>query len=65
MPVVAAFCLLEADGRYTVRIAPPITVERGEEAEAARQWVSVLEGIVREYPTQWFNFFDVWNPFGR
>ncbi len=64
VPVVAAFCVLEADGRYAVRIAPPVTVERGEEAEAARQWVSVLEGIVREYPTQWFNFFDVWNPFG-
>ena len=65
VPLVAAFCLLEADDRYTVRIAPPVTVERGEEAEAARQWVSVLEGVVREYPTQWFNFFDVWNPFGR
>jgi lauroyl/myristoyl acyltransferase len=64
VPVVAAFCLLEADGRYSVRIAPPVTVERGAEAQAARQWVSVLEGIVREYPTQWFNFFDVWSPFG-
>jgi lauroyl/myristoyl acyltransferase len=64
VPVVAAFCLLQPDDRYAVRIAPPITVERGEEAEAARRWVSVLEDIVREYPTQWFNFFDVWRPFG-
>jgi len=22
----------------------------------------VLEGVVREHPTQWFNFFDIWNP---
>ena len=64
VPVVAAFCLLESDDRYAVHIAPPVTVGRGEEAEAARQWVGVLEGIVREHPTQWFNFFDVWNPFG-
>jgi lauroyl/myristoyl acyltransferase len=62
--VVAAFCLLEPDDRYTVRLAPPVTVERGEEAEAARQWVRVLEEVAREYPTQWFNFFDVWSPFG-
>jgi lauroyl/myristoyl acyltransferase len=64
VPVVAAFCLLEPDDRYAVRIAPPITVERGEEAEAARRWVAILEDVAREYPTQWFNFFDVWSPFG-
>ena len=62
VPVVAAFCLLEPDDRYAIRIAPPVTVERGGEAEAARQWVGVLEDIVRDHPTQWFNFFDVWNP---
>jgi predicted LPLAT superfamily acyltransferase len=22
----------------------------------------VLEEVVREHPTQWFNFFDIWNP---
>jgi lauroyl/myristoyl acyltransferase len=65
VPVVAAFCLLGPDDRYAVRIAPPVTVERGEEADAARQWVGMLEEVVREHPTQWFNFFDVWSPFGR
>ena len=25
-------------------------------------WVGLLEEIVRGYPTQWFNFFDVWTP---
>ena len=64
VPVVAAFCLLEPDDRYAIRMAPPLEVERGGEAEAARRWVGVLEEIVREHPTQWFNFFDVWNPFG-
>jgi lauroyl/myristoyl acyltransferase len=64
VPVVAAFCLLEPDDRYSVRLAEPLTVARGEEAEAARRWVGVLEDVARAYPTQWFNFFDVWSPFG-
>jgi lauroyl/myristoyl acyltransferase len=60
VPVVPAFCVLDADYRYRVRLAPPITVTRGHEQEAARVWVGLLEDIVREHPTQWFNFFDVW-----
>jgi Kdo2-lipid IVA lauroyltransferase/acyltransferase len=63
VPVVPAFCLLGADGRYTIRVAPPIAVERGREEEAARTWAAALEQVVREHPTQWFNFFDVWRPF--
>jgi lauroyl/myristoyl acyltransferase len=64
VPVVAAFCLLQPDDHYAVRLAPPVAVERGAEADAARRWVGVLEEVAREYPTQWFNFFDVWSPFG-
>ena len=39
-----------------------MSVPRGGEEEAARAWVAVLEDLVRERPTQWFNFFDIWNP---
>jgi len=39
-------------------------VERGGEEAAVRAWVALLEEIVRQRPTQWFNFFDVWSPFG-
>jgi lauroyl/myristoyl acyltransferase len=62
VPVVPAFCLLGADHRYTVKVGEPFSVTRGEEVEAARAWVAMLEGVVREHPTQWFNFFDIWNP---
>jgi lauroyl/myristoyl acyltransferase len=62
VPIVPAFCLLDREYRYTVRIGPLIRVEHGNEAEAARTWVGLLEAVVREYPTQWFNFFDVWRP---
>jgi lauroyl/myristoyl acyltransferase len=60
VPLVAAFCVLDSDGRYTVKVVDPIVVRRGSEEDAARAWVSSLENVVRQYPTQWFNFFDVW-----
>jgi len=64
VPLVPAFCLLESDHRYAVRVAEPLNVARGEEEAAARAWIAVLEGVVRQHPTQWFNFFDIWQPFG-
>ncbi len=63
VPIVPAFCLLGADRRYVVHVGEPIPVDRGDEEGAARAWVALLEGLVREHPTQWFNFFDVWRPF--
>ena len=64
VPLLPAFCLLDAQYRYVVKIAEPFTAARGEEEAAAHTWVAALEAIVREYPTQWFNFFDIWEPFG-
>ena len=62
VPMVPAFCVLGADHRYTVKVLPPLWVSRGGEEHAARTWVALLEAVVRERPTQWFNFFDVWSP---
>jgi lauroyl/myristoyl acyltransferase len=62
VPLVAAFCVLRADRRYDVIVLPPMTVVPGEEEDALRRWVAGLEDVVRERPTQWFNFFDVWSP---
>jgi predicted LPLAT superfamily acyltransferase len=41
-----------------------LTVEQGGEDDALRTWVGLLEDAVRRHPTQWFNFFDIWNPLG-
>ena len=65
VPLLPAFCLLDAQYRYVVKIAEPFIAARGEEEAAARTWVGALEAIVREYPTQWFNFFDIWEPFDQ
>src|SRR5262249_44678651 len=64
VPLVSAFCLLERSGRYVVTVGEPIRVARGDEEHAPGVWVARLERVVSERPTQWFNFFDVWNPFG-
>jgi len=65
VPLLPAFCLLDSQYRYVVKIAEPFIAARGEEEAAARTWVAALEAIVREYPTQWFNFFDIWAPLGE
>ncbi len=62
VPVVPAFCLLDPEHRYLVKVAEPLEVARGGAEDAARRWVAILEEIVREHPTQWFNFFDIWSP---
>jgi KDO2-lipid IV(A) lauroyltransferase len=63
-PIVPAFCLLDGDRRYRVLVREPLRVAPGGEEEALRAWVAGLEEVVRAHPTQWFNFFDVWSPFG-
>ncbi len=65
VPLVPAFCVLDESYRYTVKVVAPIVVRRGDEEDAARAWVASLEDVVRRYPTQWFNFFDVWHPLSR
>src|SRR4030095_10758406 len=65
VPVLPAFCTLDGDRRYALRVLPPMTITRGHEEEALAAWVGTLEQIVAAKPTQWFNFFDVWNPLGQ
>ena len=62
VPLVPAFCMLDSDRRYAVTVPEPLTVTAGGEEDALRTWVALLEDTVRRHPTQWFNFFDVWNP---
>jgi lauroyl/myristoyl acyltransferase len=64
VPLLPAFCTLDPDGRYILRVFEPLTIKRGGEEAALRAWVGMLEGLVGQKPTQWFNFFDIWNPFG-
>jgi len=62
VPLVPAFCMLGPDHRYVVTMPEPLMVAAGAEEDALRSWVALLEDTVRRHPTQWFNFFDIWNP---
>jgi lauroyl/myristoyl acyltransferase len=64
VPVVPAFCTLGRDGRYDMTVHPPLVIGRGSEEDALRTWVGHVERLVAARPTQWFNFFDIWNPLG-
>lgn len=61
-PVVPAFCVLGPDLRYELTVCPPLVSRRGSEEDSLRVWVAHLERLVEARPTQWFNFFDIWDP---
>jgi lauroyl/myristoyl acyltransferase len=60
VPIVPAFCVLGADYQYRVIVMDPLHVWAGGERDALAAWVRNLEALVRERPTHWFNFFDIW-----
>ncbi len=60
--VVPAFCMQEGVSRYLVRAYEHFRVENSKEGieRAGRAYVTVLEEFLRQYPYQWFNFYDFW-----
>jgi KDO2-lipid IV(A) lauroyltransferase len=65
VPILPCFVLMESGQRLRVRVAPPIRVERSQDAaadlRAATQAVArAIESAVSEHPDQWFNFYPVW-----
>lgn len=70
VPVFAAFTMKTAAGEYAVRLH---RIDRGGLAETAcgsgvrekagvllDAFVGELESVLREYPEQWFNYYDFW-----
>jgi predicted LPLAT superfamily acyltransferase len=69
-PVYLIFCLAE-DKHYRVFIEPfadPLVLHRGHRHEtlerAITQYAERLEEYCLRAPTQWFNFFDIWEQAG-
>lgn len=66
-PVIPVFVVLEEDGRYATLMDEPIifTGGHGKNAEAVREGMArlaaVFERYIRQYPDQWYNFFEFWN----
>lgn len=64
-PVIPVFVPME-NGKYSTLMDEPIYFKggHGQHNEAIRkgmeQLVSVFERYIRQYPDQWYNFFDFW-----
>lgn len=68
-PIIATFSVQLDRCSYLFWAEPPVHVafERGrDKQEQLEEWAAAyaaqLERIAREYPYQWFNFYDFWNP---
>jgi hypothetical protein len=66
--LIATFSLQLGPARYRFFARPPVQLAfaRGQTREQQlRGWVETyvleLEALVRQYPYQWFNFYDFWD----
>ena len=64
VPVIALFVLKISSLRYRIHvIRVPVSQEGNKRAQInqmARSFAVILEGIVKKYPEQWFNFYPFW-----
>lgn len=64
VPVLCVFVMKEGRRKYKVlleRLSTPEAATRQERIQAlADAYASLLEAVVRQYPHQWYNFYDFW-----
>jgi len=65
-PIIPAFCVQEADGRFTLYVEEAIKIDRdapyAEKVDAINTgMVRIIERYISRYPSQWFAFYNVWN----
>lgn len=68
-PLIATFNYQQGPGRYAFKAFPAQTYQfdrkrsRDEQiAEWVQDYATKLETLVKQYPFQWFNFYDFWAP---
>lgn len=65
VPVIPIFCVRDVDGRYCLRVQPPVNFERSESlrndiAVLTQKLIHILEDAIQEHPEQWFWFHKRW-----
>ncbi|HVP62037.1 MAG TPA: glycosyltransferase [Myxococcaceae bacterium] len=67
-PLIATFSLQLGPAEYRFFAQEPqrLSFSAGQDRETqlaawVRQYVSLLESLARQYPYQWFNFYDFWD----
>ena len=61
---LAVFVMKEGYRSYHIHVRP-VTYDRQaprneQVAQLAQHFVSEMETILRRYPTQWYNYYDIW-----
>jgi len=61
-PILVVCVPIRGHSRYRIVVEGPLRVAPGPEGvrEAVAAFARVLERFVGDHPTQWFNFYDVW-----
>ena len=66
VPVIAIFVMKKTVSKYHIYVKPLVVEsyeqlnKQGKISRLAQSFASELENIAREYPEQWFNFYDFW-----
>ena len=64
VPILGCDIIRSGDQQIKVQFSEIITSSKEKKAEIiqdlAQQYADFLDKVVREYPWQWFNFFDFW-----
>ncbi len=66
-PVIPVFVVMEADGRYATLMEEGIVFKgsHGQNHQVVQDGMvrlaAVFERFIRQYPDQWYNFFDFWS----
>ena len=65
VPVVFYFSMREKGMKYKFKFILAKTENSGKPALSAEElmdrYIHTLENILKEYPEQWFNYYDFWN----
>ena len=61
VPFTFVYALKGKDFKYHLSATPPVNSENMEPQEILHSYVKSLETKIKEYPLQWFNYFDFWS----
>jgi lauroyl/myristoyl acyltransferase len=60
-PILPGFIVRREDDSFLLRYYPPIVARSGDSPEQIQTSIArILEGVISEYPSQWFVFTDFW-----
>ncbi len=63
VPVSYTFCFKETNKHYHLYATPPVEYTGNKKEsipQALADYIRELEAKMRQYPTQWFNYYDFW-----